>query len=122
MRVQVRRIGFEVMKHPSAGGGRISGKIVHQVNAQGISWLDDERRPGNRALVRWSLDDEGLPRSSVLKRIGGDLGLERGIQLSNGRLPYLRLWKPIAGGIPSFVAASTDNFGYAKGQKPKSNI
>src|SRR5215471_5822257 len=119
MRMEVRRVGFEVMKRAPAVGVRIGGQIVHEVNVEGVSGLDEERRAGKCALVRWPLDDGGLPSSGVLQHIGGDLGGERSVQLSTGRLPYLRLWKPIAGGIPAFVGASTDNFGNAEGQKHK---
>ena len=127
MRVQVRRIGFEVMKCPPAWRRWVGGEIVHDVNVQGISGIDDERRGGKYALVRWPLDHRGLPGSGVHDRIGGDLGVERGVQYPTGRLPDWRLWKPIAdggrgGGVPSlaavirvlaFVGAPTDNLRFA---------
>ena len=137
MRVQVRCIGFEVMKRSPAGEWRVGGKIVHHVNVQGVSRIDYECRGGKRTLVRWPLDYRGLPGSGIHDRGGGDLGVERGVQHPTGRLPDRRLWKPIAGGggsgsgggpslaavggVLSFVGAPTDNFGYAESQKHKSN-
>ena len=73
------------------GDRAIRGKVVDHADVQRVTWIQDERRPGNRPFKRGAFDDVSISGRRVQDTIAGNLGVKTGVQLSIGRDAHLRL-------------------------------
>src|SRR5208283_3827092 len=110
MSVEIDRVR-RVWEGSCPGDRGIRGKVVDHADVQRVTWIEDQRRPGNRPLKGGAFDDVNISGRRVQDTIAGNLGVKTGVQLSMRRDAHLRLRETVgtrsrAAGVAGVAAAT----------------